>query len=257
MKYVLLLLFSMLTAGFSCAGPVVNVDSLARNQRIVLDVSHHQGVIDFEKIAQSVRWIYVKASEGCSHEDERFLYNVQSAQAAGIKVGAYHFFSERSGAIAQAQHFLRIIAQVELELTPVLDIETNDLLSGDQLRDSVKVFLNCVEKALGCKPMIYSGEKFFTEKLQQAFGDSYPLWIAKYSNGGKKAPDVGADIVLWQFSESGSIDGVSTAISVSTFMGNHRPRDIKLPSKAKSSKGDGKEPSKSGKKGKHKREKKH
>ena len=82
----------MLTAGFSCAGPVVNVDSLARNQRIVLDVSHHQGVIDFEKIAQSVRWIYVKASEGCSHEDERFLYNVQSAQAAGIKVGAYHFF---------------------------------------------------------------------------------------------------------------------------------------------------------------------
>lgn len=246
-KYMFFLFTLLAVAVTACAGPLVDIDSIARKERVVLDASRHQGVINFERVAKSVKWIYLKATEGSTHVDPKFLEYARDAKAAEMKVGAYHYFSELSSAREQACHFISMLRQVDIDLIPVVDVEVLNIYSPDQLRDSVQVILDCLEDEFGCKPMIYSGEKFFTNNLQ-AFGDSYPLWIAKYNVKNKKAPNVGADIVLWQSSESGSINGVSTPISHSTFMGDHRPRDIKLPSKRKSSKDDGKEGSKSSKK---------
>lgn len=59
-----------------------------------IDVSHHHGEIDWAQVAQSgVAFVSVKASEGGELSDPRFLANVTGARAAGLKVGAYHFFT--------------------------------------------------------------------------------------------------------------------------------------------------------------------
>ena len=242
-KYMFFLFTLLAVAVTACAGPVVDIDSLARKQRVVLDASHHQDMIDFERVAQSpLKWIFLKATEGSTHVDPKFLEYARDAKAAGMKVGAYHFFTERSSATEQAAHYLNTIKSVDIDLVPVVDVEV--CKSPEHLSDSLRVFLACVEAEYGCNPMIYTNEAFFRDNLQ-AFGESNPLWIAKYS---KDAPDVGFDIMLWQASERGVIKGIDTMVDVSIFMNNHRPRDIKLPSKRKSSKDDGKEDSKSGKK---------
>ena len=58
-----------------------------------IDVSHHQGHIDWKKLAaQDVSFAYIKATEGEDFLDEDFKYNWSSAEDAGILPGAYHYF---------------------------------------------------------------------------------------------------------------------------------------------------------------------
>ena len=224
----------------------VNVDSLSQTCKVLLDVSRHQGDIDFTQVVSpTVKWLYVKATEGQTYTDPKFVMNTRAAQAVGMKVGAYCFFSEKSSALAQAEHFLEIIQLVDLDLIPVLDVEVRQEYTPKQLCDSMQVFLDCVEEAIGCKPMIYASETFYKHFLHDAFGESgYPLWIAKYSG----VPDVKADVTLWQSSNQGIVNGITTAVDVSVFMNDHRPRDIKMPDKRKSSGSGKKKSSKGGKK---------
>ena len=251
-----LFLFAVLAVVFiACdARSAINLDSIARQERVVIDVSRFQGQIDFGKVTESpLKWIYIKATEGMN-TDPMFLTNVQGAKAAGMHVGCYCFFSEKSSASAQATHFLNTVksAGVQCDLIPMVDVETLKSYTPEQLVDSLQVLVDILEAEYHAKPLIYSGENFFLKNLKAFAG--YPLWIAKYSD---KAPNIdGLDYILWQASEMGVIDGIDGYVDVNRFVKEHRPRDIKLPS----SKSDGKKkdsgPKKTKKNGKRKRNKK-
>ena len=59
-----------------------------------VDVSVYQGEVDWAVLAgQGVDFAFIKATEGSSLQDVRFAENWTNAQAAGVRVGAYHFFS--------------------------------------------------------------------------------------------------------------------------------------------------------------------
>jgi lysozyme len=63
-----------------------------------VDVSHHQGHIDWEAVAHDqITYAYMRATEGETVVDAEFDKNWAAAAAAGIKRGAYHFFSLCSG----------------------------------------------------------------------------------------------------------------------------------------------------------------
>ena len=58
-----------------------------------VDVSAHQGVIDWEVLSeQGIEFAFIKATEGATFADERFAYNYAEAARCGLRVGAYHFF---------------------------------------------------------------------------------------------------------------------------------------------------------------------
>ena len=211
----------------------IQVSSLAKQQKVVLDLSHHTGVVDFETMANlDIKWVYLKATEGTSWTDKAFLSNYNNAKAAGLKVGAYHFMSVKSSAQAQANHFLETIRDLDLDLIPVIDIECIGDYTPQQLVDSAKVILDAVESLYSCKPMIYASENYFNRYLGKDFED-YPRWVAKYSS---QAPEIGVDYTMWQISEKGILPGLDSYVDVSVFANEHRPRDIKLPSKQKDKK---------------------
>ncbi|AQT43495.1 lysozyme [Bartonella apihabitans] len=57
-----------------------------------IDVSHHQGEIDWHKIkSQNISFAYIKATEGGDFKDPQFKKNWDHALEAGLRVGAYHF----------------------------------------------------------------------------------------------------------------------------------------------------------------------
>ena len=59
-----------------------------------LDVSHHQGLIDWARIpTERYRFVYIKATEGGDFWDKSFKQNWKQAMNAGLTVGAYHFFT--------------------------------------------------------------------------------------------------------------------------------------------------------------------
>ena len=60
-----------------------------------IDISHHQGDIDWARLKDqpNIRFAIMKATEGGDHRDRKFAENWQAAKQAGIVRGAYHFFT--------------------------------------------------------------------------------------------------------------------------------------------------------------------
>lgn len=89
-----------------------------------VDVSAYQGQIDWETLAdQGLSFAFIKATEGSSFEDPRFRENWTGARSAGLRVGAYHFFSFDSPGASQAQNFIGAVQGFEGMLPPVVDVE--------------------------------------------------------------------------------------------------------------------------------------
>lgn len=89
-----------------------------------IDVSHHQGDIDWQRVAaDDVAFAIIKATEGGDHIDDAFATNLSEARAAGLVVGAYHFFTFCRPGADQAKNFLAVVPRGEPMLPPVVDIE--------------------------------------------------------------------------------------------------------------------------------------
>jgi len=89
-----------------------------------VDVSRHQGKIDWQKVAgDDIAFAYIKATEGGDWRDPQFKTNWRGARNAGLATGAYHFFTMcRSGA-HQAKNFLAALPDKDSMLPPVVDLE--------------------------------------------------------------------------------------------------------------------------------------
>ena len=59
-----------------------------------VDVSSYQAEINMSKLKeQNIEFIYIKATEGSTYQDDRFAENWGNAAKAELLSGAYHFFS--------------------------------------------------------------------------------------------------------------------------------------------------------------------
>src|SRR5512133_181864 len=78
-----------------------------------VDVSHHQGPIDWPRVASEphLAFAFIKATEGGDWTDPRFAANWRGARAAGLLVGAYHYFTFCRPPLDQARHFLATAPQ--------------------------------------------------------------------------------------------------------------------------------------------------
>ena len=113
-----------------------------------IDISHYQGNIDWERLRNNgmiekcpVRFVMIKATEGASKTDEKFVDNFYQAREYGFIRGAYHFWSVYSTGRAQANYF---ISQVKLEkgdLPPVLDVEHKAKAQTDEAFRDVLISL--------------------------------------------------------------------------------------------------------------------
>ena len=59
-----------------------------------IDVSHHQGKINWSKVQKScpnLKFVYVKATEGKTYVDPRYEENVKGARKAGFKVSRVEY----------------------------------------------------------------------------------------------------------------------------------------------------------------------
>src|SRR3954471_9883226 len=66
---------------------------LERGEQMGIDVSARQGTIDWQRVGRDgITFAYIKASEGAD-ADRRFRRNWREAEAAGVRAGAYHFFT--------------------------------------------------------------------------------------------------------------------------------------------------------------------
>lgn len=187
-----------------------------------IDVSHHQGEIDWEAVKATdkqeypIRFVFMKATEGGDHKDRLFVDNFRQAREVGLVRGAYHFYNPNTDPIRQADFF---ISQVKLEtgdLAPVLDIERKPRNKAQLQADLVK-FLNRLEQHYGVKPIIYTSYKYRLHYLNTPELSSYPLWIAHYY---VDALSYDGPWQFWQHTDYGTVPGIEENVDLNVFNGS-------------------------------------
>ena len=187
-----------------------------------IDVSHHQGEIDWEAVKATdkqeypIRFVFMKATEGGDHKDRLFADNFRHAREVGLVRGAYHFYNPNTDPIRQADFF---ISQVKLEtgdLAPVLDIERKPRSKAQLQADLVK-FLNRLEQHYGVKPIIYTSYKYRLHYLDTPELSSYPLWIAHYY---VDALSYDGPWQFWQHTDYGTVPGIEENVDLNVFNGS-------------------------------------
>ena len=174
-----------------------------------IDVSHHQGKIDWEKLFVKERYdtiihfVYCKATEGSDYLDTQWEKNRAELISLNIPNGAYHFFSPQTEPRPQAAHFLDHWKKSEMDLPPVLDVESEGF-SDEDLIAKMKIWLTVVEDKTGMRPIIYTSLNFFETKFINDF-KNYKFWIAAYSRKPECIDD--SRIIHWQYSENGELPG--------------------------------------------------
>ena len=181
-----------------------------------IDVSHHQGEINWNSLFDTVRvkpnidFVYVKATEGKDHLDTQWKYNRKKLIELGINHGAYHFFQSKKLPIPQAKHFLNHWKPNDQDLPPVLDVETEGF-DDEDLRHKVKRWVTIVEEQSGMRPIIYTSLSFYQKKFKGHF-PNHKFWIASYSRNPKIEKDPA--ILHWQFTESATLPYHSTLVDL-------------------------------------------
>lgn len=188
-----------------------------------IDVSSYQGNIYWPAVAAmhdqdvSIRFAFIKATEGLNDVDKQFNNNWQHAKAANITRGAYHFFLATKSGRLQAQHFIKAVKLQTGDLPPVLDIEELYGVRADSMRSRIAVWLQLIEKAYGVKPIIYTNISFYKNFLGDAF-DDYPLWVAHYFVN--ETPGIKSGWQFWQHNAAGKINGIKTRVDFNVFSGD-------------------------------------
>ena len=172
-----------------------------------VDVSSYQGDVDWPVLAgQGVDFAFIKATEGSGMQDRCFAQNWADAQAAGVRVGAYHFFSYDSPGETQADNFITQVPVTAGALPPVVDIEFyGDKLQNLPERADVKAVLDPLlarlEAHYGQKPILYVTYRSYALYIRGEYQD-YPLWVTRPI----LAP-LEKDWTFWQYSHSAELEG--------------------------------------------------
>ena len=203
----------LLTLILACASVLAH-SAAAADEDIVegIDVSHHQGEIDWTKVKNDgIVFAFMKATQGLRFVDPRFKLNWAATEKAGI--------------IRGAKHFMKTVDFTKGDLIPVVDVERK----GKDLARTLKAFLAEVKGTLGVDAVIYVSPSFWNEHLASAFETVLPnpLWVAEYGVTTPKAARNMGPWLVWQYTRSGKVDGISGPVDrnrARTTTGTHRIR---------------------------------
>ncbi|WP_336213874.1 glycoside hydrolase family 25 protein [Nonomuraea sp. LPB2021202275-12-8] len=143
------------------------------------DVSNYQPQHDWN--ASPAKFGIIKATEGVSFRDGTFARHWRELDKKGIVRGAYHYGHPGNDPVAEADHFLSVVNAQPGKRGDllVLDLETTDGLSVEQVNNWARTWLSYVEDTTGITPMFYSGWNF-ADTYGRGLAE-YPLWVAHYS----------------------------------------------------------------------------
>lgn len=187
---------------------------------IGFDVSEYQGKIDWNE-ADSIDvypldYVFIRATAGKDRADMRFKQNWAAAKKQNLIRGAYHYYRPNENSIEQAQLFIKTVKLEKGDFPPILDIEQlPETQSIDSLKVGLRRWLKKIEGHYKVRPIIYSGEKYYNDFLKEEFSD-YNFWIANYNFF---VDEIKTDWTFWQFTEKGSVRGITGNVDINIFNG--------------------------------------
>lgn len=173
----------------------------------VIDVSEHQGKIDWEKVKGNIDGAILRCGYGmdqATQDDEQWKRNLSECERLGIPTGVYLYSYADTEAKAKSElaHILRLIKGHKFQLPIFIDLEQSGTES--MAKKTAQIVCDGLKDA-GYTPGVYANLNWWTNYLKGVGG--YRKWIAHYTSGSADKYKNGYD--GWQYSSSGKVSGIS------------------------------------------------
>ena len=181
-----------------------------------IDVSYHQGVIDWNKVKQAgIEFAIIRIGYGKYdfQKDKQFENNYKNAKNNGIKVGVYHYSYAVNvdDAKKEADLVIKWLDGRQLDLPVYFDIEDKSQasLSTNLRTEMTKSFCEKIENA-GYWAGIYANKNWLETKLDMNKLNRFTVWLAQWSSN----PTYQGTYGMWQYTSDGSVNGINGRVDM-------------------------------------------
>lgn len=200
-----------------------------------IDVSHHQGKINWKKVSESdVDYAIIRCGYGDnikSQDDKCWEENVAGCEKYNIPYGVYiySYATTVNQAKSEAEHVLRLIKGQTLNFPIYLDMEdaVQVKLSNTKRREIADTFLNTIHAA-GYECGVYANLNWWNNYIPSGISNNllWYKWVAQYND---KACTYTGTYQMWQSTSTGTVPGISGNVDINFWFGEVRTRsyDIK------------------------------
>lgn len=211
-------------SGFTAWGKNEQGQFISSNGQVIsgakakgIDVSEHNGVIDWDKVkASDVDFAIIRCGYGqdiTSQHDKKWEANVTACEEREIPYGVYiySYALNPDMAVGEANHVLHLIAGHKLTYPVYYDLEdaVQDGMTAAELDAINKAFCDTIRQA-GYEVGVYANLNWFTNKLTGPSFAEQGKWVAQYNI---KCDYPGA-YDIWQCTSTGSVSGISTRVDL-------------------------------------------
>ena len=197
-----------------------------------IDVARYQGTIDWSQVAASgvqfamIRVGYRTQKTGEIVADSNAKYNMQEAQANGIKIGVYFFSTAvtEDEAVQEADWVADYISQYQITYPVAFNCEGFEnadsrqyAMTQSERTDMAIAFLNEIYNR-GYTPMFYAAKnemlgdaKWDTSRIEK----TYKIWVSQYPSvpyPQTAQSDYTGTHAMWQYTNQGKLDGIKGAV---------------------------------------------
>lgn len=195
---------------------------------LVIDVSTYNGYIDWNRVKEAgidyaiIRVGYRGYETARLVKDKRFDTNMSNATAAGVKVGAYIVTQavNTNEAVEEASFIISACSGYNVSLPLAIDVESagngsgrGDKISVAERTAVINAFVQTIRGA-GYSAMVYANKDWMTNRINAGgLASGSTVWLAQY----RSSCTYGGSYQMWQFTESGSIPGISGNVDMSAW----------------------------------------
>lgn len=180
---------------------------------LVIDVSKHQGNIDWSKVKGQVGGVIIRCGYGSdikSQDDSQYINNVKGCITNGIPFGVYLYSYAKTleEAKSEADHILRLVKPYKNDLTFPVYLDLEEPGTQQSAVERARAFAKIIQNE-GFSVGIYANQHWWNNYLKGL--NEYTKWVAKYSD---IAPNV-KNYDMWQYTSKGSVNGIKGNVDMS------------------------------------------
>lgn len=184
-----------------------------------IDVSSHQGVIDWEKVkASGVEFAMIRGGFGQNYIDAYFERNISECNRLKIPVGVYWFSYALSPdqAKKEAEYCLELVKNYRVDYPIAYDLEYDSVryakASGIEIdknlaSEMVLAFCGEVENQ-GYYTINYSNKDYISNMFLPVIQEKFDLWYALWGS------DLDRECGLWQYTSTGKVNGINVNVDL-------------------------------------------
>jgi GH25 family lysozyme M1 (1,4-beta-N-acetylmuramidase) len=184
----------------------------------IVDISHHQGVIDWDQFAKEVALVIIRVQDGSGVLDRQCQTYVAEAKKRGIPFGHYAFtrFKSVEDAKAEARNFYARGDKDALFWVADVEVKTmEDMAAGTQ------AYVDELRKLGAKKVGAYFAHHGFKPWGLDAVKNVDFQWFPRYgANDGNQHLKPAYTCDVWQYTSTGKVAGVKGNVDLNVLIGD-------------------------------------